>query len=116
MFNYVHYLLHRQCLVLGHQIWAQSGSDWPQMGKIRDFFQIRFWLGDLKKSLDLGENMTHFGPKSGDPRLDTMCLRPRDKSTVVSVMMSQLDFSFCTTHHTKIVQFNLTENLKLNQI
>ena len=23
----------------GHQIWTQSGSDWPQMGQIREFFK-----------------------------------------------------------------------------
>ena len=61
----------------GGQIWAQSGSDWPQMGQIRGLFQIRFntfWLtepkcteSDLKKNhgfVPFGANMTHFGPKS----------------------------------------------------
>ena len=59
------------------QIWAQSGSDLPQMGQIRGFFQIRFstfWRpapkcteSDLKKIpgfVPFGANLTHFGPKS----------------------------------------------------
>ena len=29
-------------LGLGHQIWTQNGSDWPQMGQIRDFFRSDF--------------------------------------------------------------------------
>ena len=32
----------------GDQIWPQSGSDWPEMGQIWGFFQIRFstfWPG-----------------------------------------------------------------------
>ena len=48
----------------GDQIWAKSGSDWPQMKQILDFFQIRKIHGfahrakkctesDLKKSPDL---------------------------------------------------------------
>ena len=35
----------------GAQIWAHSGSDWPQMGQIRDFFRLdcsTFWLGEPK--------------------------------------------------------------------
>ena len=27
---------------LGDQIWAQNGSDWPQMGQIRDIFRSDF--------------------------------------------------------------------------
>ena len=40
----------------GDQIWTQSESDWPQMGQIRGYFQIRFSTrhgADLKKSPDL---------------------------------------------------------------
>ena len=46
------------------QMWAQSWSDWPQMGQIRDFFRSdfsRFWI------VPFGANLTHFGPKSEMP-------------------------------------------------
>ena len=61
----------------GDQIWPQSGSDLPEMGQFREFFQIRFstfWLSepkctesDLKNSriCPFWANLTHFGPKSG---------------------------------------------------
>ena len=39
------------CRVRGCQIWAQSVSNWPKMGQIQGFFQIRFstfWLTEPK--------------------------------------------------------------------
>ena len=33
----------------GGQVWARNTSDWPQMGQILEFFQIRFitfWLAE----------------------------------------------------------------------
>ena len=41
----------RCCRERGGQIWVQSGSDWPQMGHIRDFFISdfsTFWRGAPK--------------------------------------------------------------------
>ena len=32
----------KSVLIQGYQIWAQSGSDWPQMGQIRNFFRSDF--------------------------------------------------------------------------
>ena len=34
-------VVHRYAFLAG-QVWVQSGSDWPQMGKIWDFFRSDF--------------------------------------------------------------------------
>ena len=61
---------------LGDQICPQNGSDWPQMGQIRDFFRSdfsTFWRGANKSDLKnpwfvpFGANLTHFGTKSDIP-------------------------------------------------
>jgi len=51
------------CITQACQIWYQSGSDWPQMGQIRDFFSFDF---NLKSSefFPFSFNLTDFGPKS----------------------------------------------------
>ena len=44
----------------GDKIWAQSGSDWPKMGQIRDFFpdQIQYILAHRAKF----PGISHLGP------------------------------------------------------
>ena len=66
---------------LGDLIWTQNGSDWPQMGKIRDFFRSDFstfcrcakmyWnlIWKSHEFFPFGANLTHFGFKSGHPVL-----------------------------------------------
>ena len=66
------------------QIWVQCGSDWTQMGQIRNFFRLHsvhfcspsqdVLNSDLKKSRicqiwDQSDPLWNFGPKSGHPEL-----------------------------------------------
>ena len=53
-----------------HQIWARSGSDRPQMGQIRDLFQIRsanYWIWKIPGFSPFGANLIHFVPESDPP-------------------------------------------------
>ena len=53
---------HQWCL-----IYLQSGSNWPQMGQIRDFFRSDFRTFSFFRFVPFVANLTHFWPKSKSP-------------------------------------------------
>ena len=52
------------CQTCGGQIWAKSGTDWSQVGQIRDFF-ISDLIWKYTGFVPFEPNLTHFWPKTG---------------------------------------------------
>ena len=89
------------CRGLGKQIWTQSGSNWPEMGQIRVFFQVRFsTFGSIwKKSPDfphLGTIWPTLGPNVVTQVVVYIFLQVNNNKNAVVCILRQMWIQFVT--------------------